>query len=137
MSFARLSLSERRRRERGAAAVEFALVLPILIMLIFGIIDFGRMLNARITITEAAREGARAAALVDAGAGADRAALAAGDLSGDLDAPVVAGCDADGTENASVTLTYHFHFLTPLGIFFGDTTSDVDLHATGIMPCLT
>src|SRR6185312_11491700 len=49
-----------RERERGAAAVEFALVLPVLLMLIFGIIDFGRMLAAKIVITEAAREGARA-----------------------------------------------------------------------------
>ena len=51
------------RDEQGAAAVEMALVLPLLLLLLFGIIDFGRVLNAQITLTEAAREGARAAAL--------------------------------------------------------------------------
>src|SRR5215469_14940436 len=49
--------------ERGAAAVEFALLLPLLVMLIFGMIDFGRAINAQITITQAAREGARVLAL--------------------------------------------------------------------------
>ena len=52
-----------RRAERGAAAVEMALVLPMLLFVVFGIIDFGRLLNAQITLTEAAREGARAAAM--------------------------------------------------------------------------
>lgn len=53
----------RRSGERGAAAVELALVLPILLMLIFGIIQFGRGYNAKITLTSAAREGARSVAL--------------------------------------------------------------------------
>ena len=45
--------------DRGAAAVEFALLLPLLLLLVFGIIDFGRALNAQVTLTQAAREGAR------------------------------------------------------------------------------
>ncbi|WP_244288008.1 TadE/TadG family type IV pilus assembly protein [Cryobacterium flavum] len=49
--------------ERGAAAVEFALVLPILIILIFFIIEFGRLYNIQISITGAAREGARSMAI--------------------------------------------------------------------------
>ena len=49
--------------DRGAAAVEFALLLPVLLLLVFGIIDFGRALNAQVTLTQAAREGARMAAL--------------------------------------------------------------------------
>ena len=44
---------------RGAAAVEFALVMPILIMLLFGIIEFGRAYNAKLTLANAAREAAR------------------------------------------------------------------------------
>ena len=50
-------------RDRGSVAVEFALLLPLLLLLVFGIIDFGRALNAQITLTQAAREGARLAAL--------------------------------------------------------------------------
>ena len=49
--------------DRGSAAVEFALVLPLLVMLLFGIIQFGFVYNAYITVTHAAREGARMAAV--------------------------------------------------------------------------
>jgi Flp pilus assembly protein TadG len=45
----------------GQALVEFALVLPILLLLILGMIEFGWILNGKITLTTAAREGARAA----------------------------------------------------------------------------
>jgi Flp pilus assembly protein TadG len=53
----------RRWSERGAAAVETAIVLPVLLFVVFGIIDFGRMLNTQLKLTEAAREGARAAVM--------------------------------------------------------------------------
>jgi Flp pilus assembly protein TadG len=52
-----------RPRDEGAAAVEFALVMPLLVLLIFGIIEFGGAYNAYITVTHAAREGARMAAV--------------------------------------------------------------------------
>lgn len=46
--------------QKGASAVEFALVLPILILLLFGIIEFGLVLFDKAVITNASREGARA-----------------------------------------------------------------------------
>lgn len=48
-----------RKTQRGQAVVEMALVLPILIMLIFGIIEFGRILNTYMIVTNLSREGAR------------------------------------------------------------------------------
>jgi hypothetical protein len=47
------------RQETGAAAVEFALVASVLITLVFGIVDFGWLLNRTTLITNASREGAR------------------------------------------------------------------------------
>lgn len=47
--------------QRGAAAIEFALVLPLLIMLLMGIIGFGSLYNNYLAITHAAQEGARLA----------------------------------------------------------------------------
>lgn len=47
------------RNDRGQALVEFALILPILLILIMGIVQFGLVLNAYITIENASREGAR------------------------------------------------------------------------------
>lgn len=48
-----------RRRERGAVAVEMALILPLLLLVIGGIVDFGRLLFTQNIVTNAAREGAR------------------------------------------------------------------------------
>jgi Flp pilus assembly protein TadG len=48
------------RNHRGASAVEFALVLPILMVLLFGIIEFGLLMYNKAVITNASREGARA-----------------------------------------------------------------------------
>ncbi len=47
------------RRRRGAAAVEFAIVAPLFLMLVFGMIEFGRMVMVQQVITNASREGAR------------------------------------------------------------------------------
>jgi len=48
-----------RERQRGAAAVEFALVLPILLVLLFGIIEWGMAFNQRLTIGNASQTSAR------------------------------------------------------------------------------
>jgi len=49
---------ETRKRARGQSLVEFALVLPLLILILLGVFDLGRAFNAYIVITNAAREGA-------------------------------------------------------------------------------
>ena len=54
---------QRRRDQRGAAAIEMAIVLPILILLVFGIIEFSIYFNRLQGLQAAAREGARVAAL--------------------------------------------------------------------------
>lgn len=51
------------RDQRGASAVEFAIVLPVIALLLFGIIDFGVVLNNQNTVRAAAREGARLGAV--------------------------------------------------------------------------
>jgi Flp pilus assembly protein TadG len=51
--------SSRSRSQRGAAAVEFALVVPILVMLLFGITTAGLSYSHAIGVTNAVREGAR------------------------------------------------------------------------------
>jgi len=49
--------------EKGASVVEFAIILPLLIILVFGIFQFGIAYNSYIALTHAAREGARLAAV--------------------------------------------------------------------------
>lgn len=51
------------RSRRGQSLVEFSLVLPVLLIMVFGIIDFGLGLRSYISLTNATREGARFAAV--------------------------------------------------------------------------
>ncbi|WP_439684661.1 TadE/TadG family type IV pilus assembly protein [Cupriavidus oxalaticus] len=48
-----------KQKQKGVAAVEFAIVLPVLLMIVFGIVDFGVGLYNKAVLTNAAREGAR------------------------------------------------------------------------------
>jgi Flp pilus assembly protein TadG len=129
--------------DRGAAAVEFALLLPLLVLLVFGMIDFGRAINAQITITQAAREGARALALGQATyqTRADQAGIGLGLTAANVtelpDSQSVTGCPPNAGQtgdDAVVQVTYTFTFITPVGSLFGPTMT---LTAEGQMPCET
>jgi Flp pilus assembly protein TadG len=58
-----------RRDDRGQAVIELALTLPLLLVVVFGIIDFGFMFQRYEAVTNAAREGARLGVLQDYSAG--------------------------------------------------------------------
>src|SRR5688572_16558794 len=68
--FSRLFVLEKvcrscRKNRRGAAVVEFAIVAPIFFLLIFGMIEFGRVVMVQQLLTNASREGARLGVLND------------------------------------------------------------------------
>ena len=118
------------RTDAGAAAVEFALVLPILLLLLCGIIDFGRAYNARITLSHAAHEAARVWALGGTAAETTaRAQAAATGLSG-----VTAGTTTcTFGQPTTVTVTATFGFATPL---IADLAPGLtSLSAEGVMRC--
>lgn len=52
-----------REFERGAAAVEFAIIVPVLVALLLGIMEFSRAYNAQASLSAAAREGVRVMAI--------------------------------------------------------------------------
>jgi TadE-like protein len=54
------------RGQRSQAIVEFSIIAPILLLLIFGIIDFGRVIYTYVTLNQAVNEGARAAVIASA-----------------------------------------------------------------------
>ena len=99
--------------DRGAAAVEFALVLPLLLVLIFGMIDFGRAYNQQITLTQLAREGARLVSLgtTDYKARLVSAAppalgLTAGNITGSTPCTLASSAASDATVTISKTFTF-------------------------------
>ena len=121
--------------ERGASAVEFALILPLLVLLVVGIIEFGHGFQVQGTLSAAAREGVRVMALRNDPAAA-RAAVrsAASSLDPSLpDAQITitpATCPSGtGTTTVRLTIAYDMPFLTGL------LGADVGLAGTGVMRC--
>ncbi len=86
----------RPRSEQGAAAVEFALVAPLLLVLVFGVVSYGYMLSFRQALSQGAAEGARAAAVSPYPAAADRELAALNAINDAL------GVDAYGVRCAGV-----------------------------------
>jgi len=105
-----------RGRERGAAAVEFALVLPLLIVLLLGIIDFGLYYYNDLQLTHAARDAARYLSVNNL-AGADAAISGATLVSTSIDARGMS--PATSGQPATVTLHATYSFLTPLPLIVG------------------
>jgi Flp pilus assembly protein TadG len=60
MSLRGIRMADRLTKSRGASAIEFAIILPLLLLIIFGTIEFGFLLYNKQVITNASREGARA-----------------------------------------------------------------------------
>lgn len=100
----------RRQRDRGAAAVEFAIVLPLLVALTLGIIAFGWAFHIQTVLDNAARDGVRIAALDTSAArltNAQQAAIDSASPSIALDADQIsitpATCSAG--QNVEVAIT--------------------------------
>ena len=120
------------RGEVGAAAVELALVLPLLVMLVFGIIEFGRAFYTKTQLSGAVREGARARAL-GADATTTEAAVAAaapGANNGSLVVDAGTVCPSSGPGDATVTATYDLGYTIPFV-----ATGTWNLTVTGVMRC--
>jgi len=96
------------RKQDGQSLVEFALVMPVFIILLFGIMEFGRLWEVSNILTSAAREGARVAAVtapdVEAVSGAVQNVLDAGQITNaqiQISGPT-------GSNEISVTLTLDY-----------------------------
>ncbi|MGX5715249.1 TadE/TadG family type IV pilus assembly protein [Arthrobacter sp. MAHUQ-56] len=118
------------RRERGAVAVEFALVAPILLALVAGIVEFSHTYNLQISVTQAAREAARTMAISNDQAQAEAAGNAG---APGLDAGAFTYTFSPGTcspdTNMSVGISYTANTMTGL---FGST---VTVDGVGAMRC--
>lgn len=125
------------RSERGAAAVELAIVLPLLLLFIGGIVDFGRYFYTEIQLTNAAREGARAAVVSDASV-ASRITAAAPGVPGMVIDPASPACAGAGTE-VTVTVTdpdFEWILLEPaMAMVGGSATSLPEAKSTAVMRC--
>lgn len=125
----RPSLRSIRRSDDGASLVEAAFVLPILILLVFGIVEFGRAYNAQISLTHAAREGAREYAITQDENSAEQVAENAAPSLDETNMTFTFGPCNPG-QPAQVTIAYPFEYDIPL---FG--TDTLNLTGRGVMRC--
>ena len=130
----------RGRGDRGVAAVEFALVVPVFLLLLLGFITFAFVMYSQVTITQAAREGARLAAICyqdpscattvvqRTQSAAPGLTIPAGGVSVDT-----SGCGTTGAAgtpgDAIVTVTYTVNLGIP------PASAGLTLHGTAHMPC--
>ena len=129
-------MHRRLRSERGASAVEFAFIVPLLLLLALGIAEFGRAFQVEGTLSAAAREGVRIMALQnDQTAARSMVRSVASSLNPAItDAQITispSSCPAVYTPGSSVQLTISYR-LTLLTGFFG---AGLDLHSSGVMRC--
>jgi Flp pilus assembly protein TadG len=137
----RAVLRQLRLEERGTAVVEFALVAPLLFLLIFGIFDFGRALNYYNQETQLVGLGARAAAVsrdpADTGAAAGQniqtelaGTYAKGELQNKTTFCINPSTAPTIGQPVTVTASYQFHFLPLVGTLLGSPTINIQASQT-------
>jgi Flp pilus assembly protein TadG len=127
----RPAMMRRARREDGAAAVEFGLILPVLVLILLGILDYGYAFMVKLTLTNAAREAARVGVTLPADeseaaakAAAERYLTSAGITKATVD--VVA--PTDDTPEVAVTID-----LDPFEPLIGFVPPPAKMSASSIM----
>ncbi len=122
----------RRRNDRGQSLVEFALILPIFVLILVGVFDFGRAVFAYNTVNNAAREGSRLAIVDQTEAHIDNLGVQRADSIGvdpsqitidyrNPSTPNTPGSCAGGPGDASIVgclavvrVTYDYNAATPI-----------------------
>src|SRR4051795_8167301 len=89
-------IKKRTTTDEGQAVVEFAVILPVLLMVLFAILQFGVVFNNYIQVTAAAREGARKASV----------SRSLGTAAAETAATAAAKAAAPGLKQSSITVTY-------------------------------
>lgn len=125
-------------REKGAVAVEFALVLPVFLVLVLGIFEFGRAFNIQVSLSQAARESARYAAIGFSTPDAQNVGVAAAPsvplATPDVDISYSIGSACAAGVTVTSTVTYKTGFLTGLEKLIG-VAQPFTVTGIGVMRC--
>lgn len=119
------------KREEGQSMVEFALVLPVLMLIIIGIIEFGFLFSGYLALSNASREAVRTVSLGETDVVAiQRAKDVAMTLNPSKMNVSISPTSVmrDRGDSATVTIVYEYDFLTPFmeAIFGGDLQLEAD-----------
>ena len=127
-----LKLIRRRRAkgqkgEKGQAIVEFALLVPIFLLLVFTIVDFGMGFYSWITVTNAAREGARLGAVLATEQQIEDRVYESVSLPDEATKMIVTVTNAEGVPGESVTVKvdYDYDLITPMAGLVAFLSGDI------------
>ena len=139
---------------KGVAAVEFALILPLLLLLILSLIDFGRLFFVQVSVTSASREGARYSSLFSNGSptpqnvidlvnasASGAATLSQLSSTATLTVTQAACSSATQNENTTVDVSTNFKWLLPVGVIGlispnSSLVNDFSISSKGVMRCV-
>ena len=144
------TLKRQLRSERGAELIEFALVFPLLLMVILGIVDFGFLFQRMEVVTNAAREGARIAVLpgyseADVRARVQNYVETAGipttgtpsnpEVNVDMaySIPMPGGTTPMSGKLVEVIYTHQYVFIGPVAGWFGGSFTSVPVRGVAVM----
>jgi Flp pilus assembly protein TadG len=138
----------RLRDDRGAELIEMALILPVLMLIIAGIVDFGFLFQKFNVVTNAAREGARMGILPDDYADADvrsrvqtylrdaglNSTCNSADCVVEIDPVTIATSGADvSAKSVRVTIFHRFSVLDPISRLIGGSFSSISVSGRAVM----
>lgn len=127
-----MSFIRKHSSERGAAAVEFALIVPTLLLLVFGIVEFSRLYNVQLSLSNAAREGARTMAIEnDLDVTRSTIIASAPSVSPSISAGNITISSASCVAGATVTVTISY----TVSLFTGFFGAQLPLSSKGVMRC--
>jgi Flp pilus assembly protein TadG len=123
----KLIRSRRKNGEKGQALVEFTLLVPIFLLLLFAIVDFGMGFYSWITVTNAAREGARLGVVLATEQQIEDRVYQAADLPNEGTNMTVTVTNAQGQpgESVVVQVDYDYDLITPLAGIVSFVSGDV------------
>lgn len=139
--------SRKIRKENGATLVEFAIILPVFILLIFGIIEFSLLLYNKGMITHASREGARAGIVFNPNNRMSENEIRAevnnyiqnnlvsfSPSDPVIDVPNICPEGASSGQELTVNVSYNYSFLV-LPDFIADLAGVINLESEAVMTC--
>jgi Flp pilus assembly protein TadG len=131
-------------KEKGAVAVEFALVLPIFLVLVLGIVEFSRAYNIQVSLSEAARETARYTAIHYADTGFSTATAQGVGVSaapsvalapGNINISYSGGGACAAGDSVVVTVTVATPYMTGFPSLIPGMPASLDISSKGVMRC--
>ncbi|SDP37734.1 Flp pilus assembly protein TadG [Arthrobacter sp. ok909] len=131
-------------KEKGAVAVEFALVLPIFLVLVLGIVEFSRAFNIQVSLSEAARETARYTAIHYADASFSTATAQGVGVSaapsvalapGNINISYSGGSACAAGDSVIVTVNFATPYMTGFPALIPGMPASLNISSKGVMRC--